>query len=241
MKDNGKPRVVVYGAGGHASVVLDVLASQGSWKVEGLLDDRKPLWGRFCGCSQILGGRGLLDELLQSGVKRAIVAVGDNYARRSLQFLLLKKGFELITVVASFSCVGSAVTLGPGTVVMPGCVINANAAVGCGVIINTGATIDHDCRVGDFAHISPGAHLAGDVSVGFLAHIGASAAILPSVSIGHETLVGAGAVVRRDLPDRVTAVGVPARIIQRHRILSKVTLPGGQRARGCVELSTQGA
>ena len=213
MKNTEKPRVIVYGAGGHASVVLDVLASQGCWKVEGVLDDRRPLWGGAFGPSRVLGGRGLLSELLRSGIEHAVVAVGDNYTRRNLQLLLTEMGFELVTAVASFSSVGSAVTLGPGAVVMPGCVINANTAIGCGAIINTGATIDHDCRVGDFAHISPGAHLAGEVSVGHLTHIGTGAAILPSVSIGYESVVGAGAVVRSDLPDCVTAVGVPARIV----------------------------
>jgi sugar O-acyltransferase (sialic acid O-acetyltransferase NeuD family) len=215
MRNQEKLQIVVYGAGGHASVVLDVLASQGCWKVEGLLDDQELLWGSALAGTRILGGRDLLDGLLRRGIERAIVAVGDNRTRRDLQCLLVEKGFELVAAVAAFSSVGSGVVLGPGSAAMPGCVINANAVIGRGAIVNTGATIDHDCRVGDFAHISPGAHLAGKVSVGELTHIGAGAAILPGVSIGREAVVGAGAVVLKDLMDRVTAVGVPARVMAR--------------------------
>jgi acetyltransferase-like isoleucine patch superfamily enzyme len=42
--------------------------------------------------------------------------------------------------------------------------------------------------------------------------IGANATILPGVRIGAGTVVGAGAVVTADLPARVVALGVPARV-----------------------------
>jgi len=79
------------------------------------------------------------------------------------------------------------------------------------VIVNTGATIDHDCIVGDFAHIGPGVHLAGMVKVGAGAFLGIGSVVLPGLAIGEWSMVGAGAVVIRDVPDRVTAYGVPAK------------------------------
>jgi acetyltransferase-like isoleucine patch superfamily enzyme len=42
--------------------------------------------------------------------------------------------------------------------------------------------------------------------------LGVNCLILPGVTIGKETLVAAGAVVRENLPPRVMAAGVPARI-----------------------------
>ncbi|MDV2996543.1 MAG: dTDP-3-amino-3,6-dideoxy-alpha-D-galactopyranose 3-N-acetyltransferase [Chroococcidiopsis sp. SAG 2025] len=45
------------------------------------------------------------------------------------------------------------------------------------------------------------------------ASIGSNATILPGVTIGENAIVGAGAVVTRDVPDRATVVGVPARVV----------------------------
>lgn len=46
--------------------------------------------------------------------------------------------------------------------------------------------------------------------------IGAHAIILGDVTIGHHAKIGAGAVVLKDVPPYATAVGVPARIIEKN-------------------------
>jgi acetyltransferase EpsM len=64
-------------------------------------------------------------------------------------------------------------------------------------------------------HVSPGAQLGGNVYVGEGAHIGIGASIKPGVKIGKWSVVGAGAVVVNDVPDGVTVVGVPAKILNK--------------------------
>ena len=49
------------------------------------------------------------------------------------------------------------------------------------------------------------------------AAVGSGAVILPGVTIGVGAIVGAGAVVTRDVPDGVTVVGNPARVLERER------------------------
>ena len=53
--------------------------------------------------------------------------------------------------------------------------------------------------------------LAGSVRVGTGADLGARATCIPGVRIGDWSVIGAGAVVTRDIPNGITAVGVPAR------------------------------
>ena len=65
---------------------------------------------------------------------------------------------------------------------------------------------------GNGAHLCPGAHLAGDVHVGKRSWIGIGACVIQQVRIGSDVTVGAGAALIQDLPDGITAVGVPARI-----------------------------
>jgi acetyltransferase-like isoleucine patch superfamily enzyme len=93
--------------------------------------------------------------------------------------------------------------------------VQALASIGVGSILNTGCSVDHDAQLAGGVHICPGAHLAGEVQVGSRSWIGIGASVIQQVRIGADVTVGAGAAVVCDLPDGVTAVGVPARVLPR--------------------------
>ena len=57
------------------------------------------------------------------------------------------------------------------------------------------------------------ARVSTGIAVGDGAWLGAGAKVLDGVAIGAHAVIGAGAVVRESVPDRATAVGVPARIV----------------------------
>ena len=78
--------------------------------------------------------------------------------------------------------------------------------------MNTACTVDHNCIVSDGSHICPGVNLAGDVEIGKESWIGIGACVKQGIRIGSNVTVGAGASVINDLPDLVTAFGVPAKI-----------------------------
>jgi maltose O-acetyltransferase len=64
------------------------------------------------------------------------------------------------------------------------------------------------------AALEQGRRSAG-ITVGAGAWIGAGATVLDGVAIGDRAIVGAGAVVRNDVPEGATAVGIPARLLDR--------------------------
>jgi len=101
---------------------------------------------------------------------------------------------------------------------MAGAVVQAGCRIGENVIVNTRASIDHDCDIEAHAHVAPGAVLSGCVHVGERAHIGAGATVIQGLTIGAGAIVGAGAVVVDGIPDGVTVVGVPARILRPARL-----------------------
>jgi acetyltransferase EpsM len=68
--------------------------------------------------------------------------------------------------------------------------------------------------IGDYVHIAPGAILCGNVEVGEGSFIGAGSTIMQGIKIGKWAVIGAGSVVVRDIPDHVTALGSPCRIIK---------------------------
>lgn len=199
--------LVIWGAGGHALVVAD-LARLNGYTVRGFLDDTTPArWGTPWGRSRILPGA--LEDHEPGAV---LVAIGNNAARLRLAARAIAAGWACPTLVHPRAIIADGVTLGPGTVVMAGAIVNPAAGIGAHVILNTACTVDHECRIGDGAHLSPGVHLAGGVTVGPAAWIGIGATVSDHRTIGAGAQIGAGAVVVRDIPPAVLAYGVPARV-----------------------------
>ena len=203
--------VILYGASGHGKVVVDTLVQAGA-TVLGYLDDAQSSWGKKLQGVEILGGIDVLSRFDSKRV-RCLVSVGDNVVRKRLVARIEQTGFRFWVARHPSASIAQATAIGAGTVIMAQVAVNPGAAIGRHVILNTACSVDHDCQVGDFAHLSPGVHLAGGVRVGSGVHLGVGVSVIPGVKIGANTVVGAGAAVVDDLPSGVTAVGVPARVI----------------------------
>ncbi|MDI6791428.1 MAG: NeuD/PglB/VioB family sugar acetyltransferase [bacterium] len=206
--------VIIYGASGHARVIIDILEKSGPYRIAGLLDDDNTLWGRQIYGYEVLGGGDMLVKLSLAGVKKGIVAVGENKIRCQLARKMVELRFDLIKAIHPSAQIARGVMIKAGSAIMAGVVINADSILGENVIINTAATIDHDNRIADGVHICPGAHLAGGVSVGRFSRIGIGAAVIQGIMIGEDVIIGANAAVIRNIPDYAVAVGVPARVIK---------------------------
>ncbi len=208
-----KPRLVIWGAAGHAMVVADIVRLANEYVIAGFLDDiNQKRWGESFCQSTIVGGEEQLSALKAQGVTHAIVAFGNNAIRLQKSERAIKEGFQLATLIHPRTVVARDSSIGPGTVIAAAAVVNCGAKLGKAVIVNTAATVDHECVVQDGAHIGPGVHIAGRVTVGALSWIGIGASIRDGVRIGAEAIVGAGAAVLHDIPDKAVAYGVPAKI-----------------------------
>jgi sugar O-acyltransferase (sialic acid O-acetyltransferase NeuD family) len=202
-----KTDVWVLGGGGHAKVAVATLQSAG-WPIAGIYDDDPSKQGNQILCTEIVGATPLLDWW-QSEPRAAFVAIGENSVRERVS------GLPADWVVAQHEAasVHSSVSVGGGTLICAGVVIQPDARIGQHVIANTSCSIDHDCVVEDFAHIAPGVTLAGNVHIGEGAFVGAGSTILPGVKIGAAAIIGAGSVVLRDVEPGAKVVGVPARTL----------------------------
>lgn len=201
------PGLHVIGAGGHAKVIVELACAAG-FDIAGIYDDHHE------GHSGVLGYTvtGPIASLPDTPDTHAIIAFGNNRFRQVLDRRLQHVSWA--TLVHPFSWVSSSAQLGPGTVVMAGVVVQAQATLGRHVIANTGCSIDHDCDVGDYVHLGPGSRLAGSVHLGEGSFLGIEASAIPGVTVGEWSIIGAGAVVSRSLPANITAVGAPAKVIK---------------------------
>lgn len=201
-------KIAVIGAGGHGKVVLDAILSAGTHVVAGIVDDNPELTGGRLFDVPIVGS---IDDL--SGVDGYIVAIGNNRVRRGKYDLLLKAGYTPVTIIHPSAVISSSARIGRGAAVLANAVVNPDACIGDNVVLYTSCTIDHECVISDHSYVSPGCNICGRVNIETGAMLGAGAVALPGLSIGEWSTVGAGAVVTNDVPDKVTVVGVPARIV----------------------------
>ncbi len=206
-------KIVIFGAGGHAKVVIDALESEGKYQIAFIADVDAARIG-----TTILGYPIRPEEegfaAVSMGVTTAMIAIGANASRCRLAIQARQLGFTLATVIHPNALVSRTAVVGLGSLVMPGGVINADVRIGENVIINSGAVIEHDCVVGDDVHIAPNATLCGGVHVGRGSLIGAGSTILVGVSIGAEAVIGAGSTVLSSIPAKARAVGSPCRILE---------------------------
>lgn len=203
--------LLIWGAGGHGRVVLDIARSMGDFGHIAFFDNRIGLPAQLAGLDVLSGD---LCGVWQLGFDMFIVAIGPNMVRAERFREALEAGLEPATCIHSTAWISPGAVIGRGTVVMPRVVIQTDSRVGEDCIVNTGAIVEHDCIVGDHVHLSPGVTLCGNVMIGPFAHLGASVTAIPGATVGDGAVVGAGAVVLGEIPRGATAVGVPARVIR---------------------------
>lgn len=204
--------VILIGDSGHARVIADNVVSAGN-KVIARLDDKyKEL---FKEGDIWLGPVSEVYDLIEQENAKVIIAIGSNPIRKKIVDRLDLQVCHYATVVHKEAIISPSVSIGHGSVVMPGVIVNAAAAIGKHVILNTRLVIEHDCLVDDYAHVSPGAMITGGVSIHEGVHVGAGATVIPTKSIGQWSVIGAGSVVIDDIEEYSTAVGVPAKVIKK--------------------------
>lgn len=210
--------LILWGAGGHAAVVLDIAVAMGSFGAVALVDDGQP------DCSSLraplLGSSSVLLNVPQEVDCEFLVSIGDNRARARCFEAGLSAGHLPATLIHPSAIISPSAVIGRGSVVMARAVINARAVIGQNCIVNTSAVVEHDCQVADHVHIGPGALLGGGVQIQSYVSMGLGAIALPKSVIGESAIIGAGCVVLNAIPPSTTAVGVPARVVSRIPVYS---------------------
>ena len=129
---------------------------------------------------------------------------------------ILRHVGEGVVVRPPFFCEYGAITIGDRTFV------NVDAVMLDVMPITIGAA----CQIGTRVQLLTATHpvdpeprrvgweYGEPITIADNVWLGSGVIVCPGVSIGKDTVVGAGAVVTRDLPARVVAGGVPARVLR---------------------------
>lgn len=195
--------LIIFGCGGHARSVADVLLAAHPHISLTFVDlAARP-------------GETIFDFPVQKEAEVRgdyFFAVGDNVQRRELLERLGSDG--LTNVVAPNSYLGRNAKLGKGVFIASYAHVGPLAEIGDNVIVNTHATIDHETKVGAHSQVGPQVAIGGRVTIGEEVFIGIGAAVIDRVTICSKVTIGAGSVVVTDIAEPGTYVGVPARPIK---------------------------
>jgi serine O-acetyltransferase len=158
----------------------------------------KALW-----CYQCDDRRSMLRALATDGTTAVLIYRLMQWSRRH-RLALLEMTFNKLNAVFCNCIIGRGAEFGPEFVLIHSTGVVINGAVRGG----RGVHIEHQVTVGAEQRQSP---ILGDN-----VFLGAGARIIGGIHIGDSARIGANAVVLQDVPPGATAVGVPARIIDRN-------------------------
>lgn len=205
--------IIIFGTGGHAKVVHDILVKEGKFAPVAFVSLDKDT--KF-----FLG----LPVHNQADLKKlnftaGIIAIGDNWTRAQVAKFISTEipGFNFVKAIHPSTQIGTGVVIEEGTVTMAGSIINPGSKIGSHVIINTNSSIDHDCTIENFSSIAPGAILGGNVVVEVYAAISLGVKIIHGKKIGAYSVIGAGSLVLTDIQEKVVAYGTPCKVIRSRR------------------------
>lgn len=199
----------LYGAGGHAKVIIEILQSCHKG-IKGIFDDniyKLPVFG-----FKVNKGVKISNQDFPTLDLPLIISIGDNERRAEIaQLLDINYGLAIHpTAIISRSS-----TVDAGTVILHGSILQNDVIISKHVLINTSARICRGAFINNYAHVSPHAVISENAVIGEGTHIGAGAVVTPGITIGKWCKIGAGTVVHENVPDYSTFVGNPGKHINR--------------------------
>lgn len=202
-------KLILIGAGGHAKSVADSI-DKSEYELCGFIDSNKK--GTHMGLP-IVGVE--LEDIPNYEKYCYFVSIGDVGYRKFWFDRVKERGLSIINIIDHSAIISDSVKIGMGNFVGKMAVINADAEIGNNNVINTKALIEHECKVGNHNHLSTNSVINGNVIVGDSVFLGSSSVCNGQLKIGSNAIIGSGSVIIKDVPEKVTVVGVPARVIKR--------------------------
>lgn len=186
--------IILIGYGGHAKSIVDSIENGKKYRIVGYTDLKE----RNCRF-HYLGTDDILEDLYNQGVCNAVICIGflgKGQIREQLYDKLMQIGYNMPIIKDPSAIISETASIGEGTFIGKGAIVNAEARIGKNVIINTKALVEHECIIDDFAHIAVGAVLCGQVHVGKRAFVGANSTIIQGRTVQTGQIVPAGEIIR---------------------------------------------
>ncbi|MGF1804983.1 NeuD/PglB/VioB family sugar acetyltransferase, partial [Aliivibrio sifiae] len=191
--------VILVGGGGHCKAVIDVIEAQKCYRIKGILDKTENI-GKFVSGYPIIGTDDDTIEYINKGYLFVITIGQINSSNLRERIFRKLEGFEAIfaTIVSPMAYVSTSATIGCGSVVMHGAIINSEARIGENCIINSKSLIEHESIVHSHSHVSTGTVLNGCVEVGQGSFVGSGSIVIQGTIIPEYSFIKARSCFHRN-------------------------------------------
>lgn len=150
------------------------------------------------------------------GKLELILAIGEPSTRRKIIDRANELEVPFTTLIHPDIVIPKSTKIGNGCYIGPHSFISCNVTIGEHSYIQPNVNISHDCVLEDNVNICGMTTVAGGCYIEHDVFLGMGVSVIQCCRIGHHTIVGMGAVVHKELPEEVTAIGNPAKIIRKN-------------------------
>jgi sugar O-acyltransferase (sialic acid O-acetyltransferase NeuD family) len=212
-------KIVIVGAGGfgrEVKMLIDQINfNKKQYEFIGFYDDNIEK-GTIINGFKVFGPISELDQIDYN--LEVIISIADPIIKKNIhETLNTNRYLNFPSLIHPNVLIGSdEVIIGNGCIICASNIITVNISIGNFVILNLGCTVGHDTRIGDYCSFMPAVNISGEVIIENSVYVGTGAKIINLLTIGNSTIVGAGAVVSKSLPEKCTALGIPAKPIKYH-------------------------
>lgn len=212
--------ILIFGASGHGSVVLDCIEKEGLYNPIGFIDSFKGK-GLLINGYEVLGNEKDLPRLIERlNIYGIIVAVGDNWTRKIVadKIKIIAPSLKFVSSIHPTASIGKDTVVEEGSVILAGVIINANCRIGEHCILNTKSSLDHDSIMESYSSLAPNVCTGGNLHLEQFSAICLGSNVIEGIHIKSHTVVGAGSLVIQNLKSKVVAYGSPATIVRTRKV-----------------------
>ncbi len=204
----------IIGAGGFgrevSALVSDINKTDATWNFLGFIDDNES--GLTVEGEQILG---TVDDLVKMNPKPYVaIAIASYSIREKISKICEKNNIPVATLIHPSCEIGPKCEIGEGSIVCKKSQFTTNIKVGRFCILNENCALGHDTVLDDYVSVMSQGLFGGESFIGKGCYFGLRSTVINRISIVPECIFGAGCVVVKNIEEKGTYVGVPARKVK---------------------------
>ncbi len=197
-----KIKLILFGAGGHALSVIDVIESTNKFKILFCLDNYEGTIGKY----KVYKQRKNL-SYYKKFTNKVFISIGQIKTAKIRMLLykrLIKNKFILPNIISPTAYVSKNSEIKNGTIVMHHVLINSLCEIGENCIINSKSLIEHGVKIENNCHIATGGIINGDCYIKKETFIGSNSTIIQGKIVGSNSIIGSGKTLKKNLPSNST-------------------------------------
>jgi len=178
-------KIIIAGISGHSKVLIDIVEKEHKYEIVGLTDKSHSQDTKVLGYP-VLGKDEDIPQIVKSySIVGGLIGVGDNWLRYNISKKIrdIYPEFRFVKAIHPSAQIAKDVTIGDGTVIMAGAIVNPCSSISRFCILNTNSSLDHDSVMEDFSSLAPQATTGGNCRIGNYSAVSIGAVLSHGISL----------------------------------------------------------